>query len=248
MTEPHLASFTLSSLALGSLAPEAKASAEAHLASCERCRGIAAEMQADRDRFSQSVFPRTLPTVQARASARWWSPSSWKNTPLTWLVPAGVVAAAAAVALILQPSTPAFPDLSTKGGPTLQVFAKRGIQVFAVQNGTTLAPGDQLRFAVEPGDFGHLLIVSLDGAGHGSVYYPFGGHESGTVTPQSRSELPGSVTLDATQGDEVLFALFSKNALSAKEVLEKLEREKPKEHLEFDVGAELSVTFHKAAP
>ena len=250
-TQPsHLSTFTLSALALGSLSSDERTSADSHLAGCSRCRDLAAEMQAERERFTRGgVFERTLPPIRARVSTPFWSPAFWlKLGHLAWLVPTGAVAVALLALLTVGPGLERN-RFAMKGGATLQVFAKRGIEIFAVHEGDTLKPGDQLRFAVEPADFGHLLIASLDGAGHVSLYYPFDGQESGTVTPDSRSELPGSVTLDATIGDEQLFAVFSKGSLTAKGILDQV-HDQGAAFLEHPPNGSdtLTVRFHKAAP
>lgn len=244
---PHLSSLRLNARALGGLTPQDRAAQDAHLLSCERCQEVAAELQAESDRFTRDVFPRTLQAVEARASGSRWK--SW------WWLPAAGLAALAALPVALGvwrlPQQPR-EDLATKGGSLFQVFAKRGVEVFAVREGTTLQPGDQLRFVVEPGDSDHVLIASVDGAGKASIYYPYDAVESGAVTPQTRSELPGSLTLDGTLGEERLLALFSRRPLQAAEVLRALQAVKP-ESLAGGVpsvpaDSQRALEFKKASP
>src|SRR5262249_40617445 len=65
----------------------------------------------------------------------------------------------------------------------------------------------------------YLLVCSVDGAGKASVYFPFGGSESGTIELRNRVELPGSVILDDAPGPERVFALFSAKPLVAADAL-----------------------------
>src|SRR6185295_9274444 len=76
------------------------------------------------------------------------------------LVPALAAAVAAVVAIcVLRPrgawlaepgGEPELAELAIKGSAGWQVFANRDDQVFAVHDGARLAPGDRIRFAVNP--------------------------------------------------------------------------------------------------
>ncbi len=231
----HLSTLKLNTLALGQLPEGDRLVLDAHLAACERCRALRAELAADDEHFRREVYPRTLPRLTARRAPRF---------RLAFLL-APALALTLVLALRVLPAAPPRPDLGVKGGPTLQLFAKRGAQVFAVEPGTTLRPGDQVRFAVDPGDSDHVLIASRDGTGKFSIYYPFDAEESGAVTPDTRSELPGSLTLDDTLGDEQLWAVFSHRVLSARAVVEGLSSP---DHGVAGADAVLPLAFRKAAP
>jgi hypothetical protein len=114
------------------------------------------------------------------------------------------------------------PYIGTKGGASVQVFAKRGTDQLIVGAGTTLKPQDRIRFVVEPGGARYVLIASRDGAGQISVYYPYGGDKSGPVT-SARQELPDSIELDSVLGREQIFAVFSQEPLLASEVRRAIE-------------------------
>jgi hypothetical protein len=114
-------------------------------------------------------------------------------------------------------------DLGIKGGASFQVYALRGEAVFPVRADTRLAPGDRIRFVVDPGNARYLLVASVDGAGKVSVYYPPSGDRSGYVVP-GRSELEGSIELDQVLGPERLLAYFSDDPLPSTEVVESLAR------------------------
>jgi hypothetical protein len=112
-----------------------------------------------------------------------------------------------------------------------------------------LLPGDALRFVVQPGGLPYLLIVSRDGAGHLTVYYPFGGSRSAELKSEGRNELPGSVELDATPGEERLFALFSRRPLEAARVTSRL-ADSTTEPSAAELGADalLRLKFVKGTP
>ncbi|MHB8419465.1 MAG: zf-HC2 domain-containing protein [Myxococcales bacterium] len=243
MTETgHLSTLKLNARALGQLSPGDLGGADAHLEGCERCRALAAELAADDDRFRREVFPRTLPRIEARAArGRWGRGARWG-----WIWAPAVALAALPVALLVLRTSAPRPDLEPKGGPVFQLFARRGVQVFAVEPGSRLQPGDQLRFVVDPGELDHVLVASRDGAGKLSVYYPFGAVASGAVTPTTRSELPGSVTLDGTLGDERLWAVFSRRPLSSEEVLQALSS--PDSRGVPGADSVLELSFRKALP
>jgi len=215
----HLSSFTLDALALGALGAAEEAQAKQHLSTCATCGRALEAAQAARQEFHGSVLPRTLARVQERAGR-----SRWRNVFGPWmLLPVSALAATAVLLLVLRGGAPAgrveLPgagaDLATKGSATLRVFASHEGRVFQVHDGSLLAPGDQIRFVVEPGDLPYLLIASVDGTGKPSVYYPFDARASGRLDPAITLELPGSIVLDAAPGPERIFALFSRQPVDA---------------------------------
>lgn len=211
----HLDSLTLDRLLLGSL-PEAEArAARAHLVECADCAAQLAELEADQKRFEAHVFARTLPGLEQRAARP--SPLAWLSRVRSLAVPAAATLALG-LALFVGVGRPApEPDLRIKGGPTFKVFALHGERVFQVQPGTRLAAGDRIRFVVESESPRWLLVASRDGAGKVSVYFPPEGGRSARVEA-GRSELPGSIELDAAPGPERLFAWFSDAPLEASAV------------------------------
>jgi hypothetical protein len=214
----HLSQWELDALALHALAPPAAARAEAHLADCAPCQRAWATLQALHRRFDTDVLPRTLPRLRARAEGAVRRPG-W-----TWTLAPAAALAVALVLGVLWPSSPdpgpEGPEYAIKGGgPRLRVFARRGERVEAVGEGVQLAPGDALRFVVEPEGLPYLLVASLDAAGTVSVYFPYGG-QRGERLPEGDGpvELPGSIVLDAAPGPERVWALFSRAPLERAEV------------------------------
>jgi hypothetical protein len=215
MTESpgHLSSLALDRRALGALSQEETDATETHLAGCASCQKRLEAQQESLQRFQRVVAPALLPSLKAKLER-----SSWLR--LTWLLVPAV--AAAAVVVGVRPRIPSHDDVAIKGGATFQVFARRGGEVFRVTDGARLRPGDTLRFAVQPGGLSYVLIASRDEARHAAVYYPFDGAQSTLVDPRMRSELPGSIELDATPGEETLFALFSRRPLHADTVMARI--------------------------
>jgi hypothetical protein len=211
-TDRHVSMFDLDALDLGALIPSEQARTHAHLETCERCRGDLAETRAAHDRFRAQLFPRRAPSLRPPRSA---------ILRRLMLGTALLAAATVAVVLVARPRDQG-PVLGMKGGPAWQVFARHGERVFAVGDGARLAPGDQLRFALEPAGLRYLLVASVDGDGQVSVYYPYRGDQSGRLPPQMSFELPDSIRLDDARGPERVFALLSRAPLSAEPVRQAL--------------------------
>jgi len=233
----HVSAFTLDQRFLGALDLAALAEVDAHLESCERCRR-------DRDAAAalrQHFIARTLPVPRRRPA--WW----WLAVPM--------VVAIAAIVLLVRPE-PAPPALTIKGDATWQLFANRGGQTFAVQDGTPLAVGDRIRFVITPDGARYVLVVSIDGAGASTVYYPYGGAASAAVTAQGRIELPGSIVLDAAPGPECVFALFSDEPIEAATIEAQLhaigdggaQAIRAPHTLAAKVRSQTSLVFEKVAP
>jgi hypothetical protein len=134
-----------------------------------------------------------------------------------WVVP---VAAAAAVlivvlasATLMQPSAP-LPDMAYKGQFSVSVVARRNRNQFAVDEGARLRENDALRFTIQTGKPGYLVIGDLDSRGQFTVLYPAAdsaaeGQALEIRTP-GRHTLPDSIVLDDATGEEHFVTIFSK--------------------------------------
>jgi hypothetical protein len=231
---PHPSAMDFDRAELGSLPEDRRRELAAHVLACLRCAETQQAVQRSAARFRSEVFPRTLPRLAAATGGpaarlrRWWSTA---GTGVRWASLAAPVAVGLVIAsgtLVHQNRTPEAvddePAVSTKGGPALHVFVRRGTRVFAAHPRDTLAPGDAVRFVVEPAGHRYLLVTSIDGAGNVSVYHPFQGRQSAPLATDPRVELPGSIVLDRAPGPERIFALFSDVPLSSATVTAQLKQ------------------------
>jgi len=237
--EPHISQLMLDALALCALDRDSEARVHAHLACCASCRDEAHVAAQLRQRFAVHVLPRGLP---ARRRQR----RSWLLIP----------ALAAALLAIGWRSRPApVTELGIKGAASWQVFANRDDRVFAVHDGTALAAGDRIRFAVTPAGARYLLVASIDGLGAATIYHPYDGAQSAIIEGE-RVEPAGSIELDAAPGPERIYALLSDEPIAADTVIVQLravadggaDAIRDARALELPVRAQLSLVFEKAAP
>ncbi len=218
----HLSAQSLDLLLLKSLSAPEQKSAEAHLESCAECKQRWAELTEDSQKFTQFVFPRTVEKVEARVAPQ----SIFERFRLAIALPVlGAVAAVIVGVVLTRQTVSTGADegyIGIKGaGPSLEVFALReGDHLFKVKEGTALKAGDKIRFIVAPGSAKYLLIGSRDPNGAFSVYHPFGAQQSEPIDPQGprRLEVPGSVELDDSVGQERLYAVFSEAPVTAEQL------------------------------
>jgi hypothetical protein len=204
----------------------------AHVGACNACRRDLEQLRADRARFGDHVFQRSLPAVKERARRGF-------GRRLGLWIPAFAVAAAALILaprLVLHRGTSGAlgttePDLATKGGAArLTIVARAGGQTFRVGPDTApLAAGTGIRFVVEGATQPYLMIGSIDARGQATIYYPFGGTQSAPIerahtAGRPTGEVPGSIVLDAAPGPERVFALLSREPLDASAVKGELAR------------------------
>lgn len=221
----HLSSETLDLLSLSALQETESARARAHVEKCEDCRGRLTELEADKQRFTQYVFPRTLPKLEERLRPQSWVDAlraKWKFAlPLAGLVATAALLVVVAPVAEVQLQEPYY---GTKGGEArLDVVALHGERQVAVGNDTVLAAGDRIRFLVEPGEARFLLVASRDGQGNVTVYFPYEGEVSASLQQAGFQELPGSIELDQVEGREKLFAVFSDAPVRAEDVRTSIE-------------------------
>jgi len=72
----------------------------------------------------------------------------------------------------------------------------------------SLGEGDVLGFRVDPAKHVGVVILSVDGLGQVSVYYPESGNSPEPVRGSGMVSLPGTVVLDGAPGPEVFIAVF----------------------------------------
>jgi hypothetical protein len=180
---------------------------EMHLRGCTSCREREQQLSEQAQTFL-AQFPklelqgRTGTLVVPLKSRRWRALS---------LLGAGL-AAAAGLALVLRQGPPAptsFSDTGarSKGAARIGFHVKHGTRVFTGTEGQNLYPGDQVRFVVSTSKPQHLAILSRDGAGKVSEYYP-GTGQSCAIPMGQNLALETSVELDSTLGTEELWGVF----------------------------------------
>lgn len=216
--ESHLSSETLDLLSLSALAEVESEKAHAHIGACDTCRARFSELEEDKQRFAQFVFPRTLPKIEEKLRPV----PLWERMRQKWTLAlpfAGLVAATAVLLVVVPFGTQQVeqPYYGIKGGARMDLVALRGDRQISVGNDTSLAPRDRIRFLVDPAGASYVIVASRDGQGNVTLYYPYEGQVSAQLRPGFQ-ELPGSIELDAVPGRERLFAVFSDVPLHAEDV------------------------------
>jgi hypothetical protein len=194
----------------GEVTPEVTEGLKQHLALCERCqrRHESIERQAV-EFWSQAPAP----IFQSRAST--------KIARRRWLVPSALAVSALAAALVvyLAPRE----ETRTKGLAHVSFHVQHEGTVTVGTDGQKVFPGDRLRFSITTGKPAHVAVLSLDGAGVASVYFPQG-TTSRSYGMVNGLALDSSVLLDNTLGTESLWALFCDKEFALEPLRADLER------------------------
>ena len=237
----HVSSLELDALALGGLRADDARRVSEHLAACVACRAEQSRAESLRADFERIAAVRP---VSRHAWARMW-----------WLAVPSLAAVVALALWSIRPWAPKTPDLEIKGDATWQVIAKHGATQTEVRDGSTLSPGDQIRFVIVPAGARYVMIASVDATGVMTIYYPYDGAQSEPIAGE-RVALPGSIVLDDAPGPERVYALLTDAPLSAAVVKQALERVvasgrsviRTTRALHVPVRAQLSILFEKAVP
>jgi hypothetical protein len=178
----------------------------AHCAACTRC---AALLDAHRRERAELAIP-------LRAGRRW-----------TWVATTAAAAAAVLVWMALPdrggPMGSTDGEERIKGRPQIGFYVKHGDAVRRGGGGEVVFPGDALNFTASTERAGYLAILSVDGAGHLSAYYP-GGSVAALLPAGSDQVLPLSVVLDDVLGTERLYGVFCDRAIAVAELVAMLAR------------------------
>jgi hypothetical protein len=184
------------------LATTRRGDAEAHLATCARCRTRLVELERDTRRFASEVDVHAAFDALVRAA-----PAARSRYRYPTFAIATIVALAACALLVFRSrphdSNNELPDARRKGGLGFEVIRRdlRG-HVAPVASGDRLSPGEAIRFRVTPRERGFLSIVDVDAAHAVTSYCSSLAVEGGVA-----SVVDGSIILDATLGPERIFAI-----------------------------------------
>ena len=147
---------------------------------------------------------------------------SHRKPPQRWmLLPA--LALAAVLAVVVAPRLFAKPqdDIILKGlGPSLRVFRLTNAEPERLDDGAKVHPRDVVQVAFELAGAPHLVVVSVDGAGHSTLHWPKDGN---TQTPPGFKVLPQSFELDDAPKFERFFLVTSDLPLTPNAVLKAAE-------------------------
>jgi hypothetical protein len=170
-----------------------------HFSACAACSARFAELGAFRDEVALRLPPCTA--LSAHRTMPVPIPRRWSG----WI--GGALAAAAALVFWIGRGPAEGSDATrVKGSARLGFYVKRGDAVFRGGQGESLKPGDALEFSYSAPSAGYLAVLSVDGGGHASIYFPTGARAE-AVKPGPQL-LPLSTTLDAVLGRETLYALW----------------------------------------
>jgi hypothetical protein len=137
-----------------------------------------------------------------------------------WL-PAAVGAAALAVLLLnVQPPPGPGQGHRPKGEGDIDFYLLRGDQVHPGSEGELHYAGDRVQFTYRTVGEDSLVLLSVDGRGELTVYFPAEGDRPMAIVPGERRVLDGSIQLDDAPDFELILAFFG--ARSVREVLEEV--------------------------
>jgi hypothetical protein len=150
------------------------------------------------------------------------------NRPLPWRLLIPLLAAALALLLVLpvvlSPDQVVVDDpdvIRIKGDEALVVYQLKSSGLVPY-DGKALGSGDVLGFRVNPAGHGEVVLMSVDGAGTVTVFYPVEG-ETVQELPAEATDvpLPLTVTLDGAPGPEVFVAVFDTTPSQARDEAER---------------------------
>jgi hypothetical protein len=179
-----------------------------HLEGCLGCAARLAHQEAFRAGFQVS------PPLRRVAPSGTRSPGRRQRWPSAAVGALGALAAAAAALLIAPGLTGSGNQTRSKGGARLDFYLNSGGKVHRGTSGQVVPAGAQIQLVYTHPEPFWLAVISLDGAGQTSVYFPAGSNGQSTAQMKggTNEPLPVSTILDDVLGTEQLFGLFCKDS------------------------------------
>ena len=179
--------------------PGQSARVRAHLEECMRC-ALRYEVLANQ----RAGFLERVPSWQhlhARHDA-----AKRGSGPRRWLWGGGAAVAASLVLAFSLAQGGATPGVRSKGGPRIGAYVKHGDRVARADSGSTVSPGDHVRFTYSSDHPVHFALLNRD-ALHATTYFPLGA-ETTQVAAGHDVALDFSIELDGQPGRERIHGLF----------------------------------------
>jgi hypothetical protein len=195
---------TLDRRLAGELEGSELAALDRHLESCLACASRLAQDEAFRERFQASPPPLRRGPAAGPVQGR---PATLSRRRQTVAGALALAAAGLALAWGLPRLDRPDPGSRLKGNPRLEFFVQRSGQVQRGKPGDVLAPGARVQFAYSHSGRFWLAVLSLDGAGKASIYFP-DGDVAAEMPGGSNQALPVSTVLDEALGTERIYGLF----------------------------------------
>jgi hypothetical protein len=175
-----------------------------HHASCQRCTAMLAAHRRERAAFA--VPMARGPRDGAQGRGHWDAHTRW-DAHRRWITGLAAIAAVFCVWLVASRGRLGDAEIRNKGKPGLAFYVKHGDAVREGAPGEVVYPDDAINFVVSTERPAFVAIISVDGAGKVSTYYPDG--PTATAIPAGREQvLSRSVLLDDTLGLERVVGLF----------------------------------------
>lgn len=212
--EDRVSHLQLDRLHTGELTGDERARVEAYVAATPAAQAYLAELEAARSQ----VAPLDAAALRRRATQVAPAPvvpapaNGWR-----WFVPvllAALVAAFALPMLVRSPDDAYTTDVRVKGGATLVPFVDEA-GAMVPYDGRTVGEGDVMQFMVRRGDYRQVVVLSVDGQGTVTVFWPEAPSTVAHLSDRAEVPLPGSITLDDAPGPEVFVAVFTGDVKSA---------------------------------
>jgi hypothetical protein len=181
----------------------ARARLRRHLAACEACRCVEANMAEDRGAFESD--PRYSDDLRLLLAGTVTAPPPGAPRRASRLAVAAAGAALVAVLAVVATLRPTSLDLAPKGRDAFQLFVDGSGGARPL--GGRCAQGDRI-IVLYRTDRPYLLLLERDGRGRVQTLVPRDGVESARL-PKAAGTTPDSWILDAEPGPECFVAVFS---------------------------------------
>lgn len=200
--------FRLDQLLAGELRPQEQRRLREHAAACAPCGRRLDDMECWRARFLTTPPPLPGWALPARPPPPPRRRRAWTYAAVS-AVAIGTCLVVGTTGTTVGPDSPPADrqPRSKGGGARLGLYVQHRGEVRRAEPGEVLHPGDALRFTVTSKVARFVAVLSLDGAGQASIYFPDHG-QAARVEPGVDVALPRSTLLDDVVGRELLVGVF----------------------------------------
>lgn len=165
----------------------------------------------------RAMPPLDLARVRQRAAALEAPPAA--NNTRNWVV--GLLLAAVLLLGVLPAALRPDPGVRFRTGDGFELFQQSGESLVPYTRGTPVGERDVLGFRVVATGHTGVVVLSVDGTGRVSVFYPESGEQPEPLDGDGFVPLPGTVVLDGAPGPEVFVAVFDESVSAARSEVER---------------------------
>lgn len=209
----HYDKLELTSYVTGDVFAEKRAAIEKHLAECEQCHLFTEKLECEKTKFLDNNSFDELDLEESETKIHYFPKNVIRSVSSVAALLVLVVTVQFTTQFATQSDAVPTVAFKGKGGSDFSILVETHNGTITERESDVYYPGERIQVCYNTVVSQHLVLLSIDGTGKLSRYFPSRGRTSLEVPAGVSQPLPNSIRLDEYIGSEKLVMVFSKDPI-----------------------------------